>query len=126
MNKDDSYWLKVAYLVFAALVAFTAWKATGTLGVQTGWSDRFDEWYPIASGVSAIVIALGATYALVYKKERQEYFLAAIGELGKVSWPTVLDTRRMTTVVVIVVGIFAVILSIFDFIWGRIFAILLA
>lgn len=125
MNKDDSYWLRVAYLAFALLVAFTTWKAAGTLGVNTGWSDRFEDWYPTASAVASVVIAIGATFYLVSSKDRQEYFLAAIGELRKVQWPTALDTRRMTTVVVIVVGIFAVILAIFDFIWAKIFALLL-
>ena len=126
MNKDDSYWLRVCYVIFAAIVGYTAWKAFGTLGVQTGWSDRFDEWYGTAAGVGAVVLAAAGVWFLVHDKERHEYFLAAIGELRKVSWPSVLDTRRMTTVVVIVVGIFAVILAIFDLIWAKIFGLLLS
>jgi preprotein translocase SecE subunit len=126
MNKDDAYWLRVCYVVFGAIVAFTAWKATGTLGVQTGWADRFDEWYPTAAALASVLIAVGATYYLFADKERHEYFLSALGELRKVSWPSILDTRRMTTVVCIVVGIFAVILSIFDLIWAKIFGLLLS
>ncbi|RYZ76406.1 MAG: preprotein translocase subunit SecE [Proteobacteria bacterium] len=126
MNKDDTYWLRVCYVVFAAIVGYTAWKAIGTLGVQTGWVDRFDDWYGTAAGIGAVVLALLGTWLLIRDRERNDYFLQAIGELRKVSWPSMLDTRRMTTVVVIVVGIFAVILAIFDLIWGKIFGLLLS
>ena len=125
MNKDDSYWLRVAYLAFATIVAYTTWKASGTLGVNTGWADRFEDWYPTVAGIGSVLIAAGATYYLAHSRERHDYFLAAISELRKVEWPTALDTRRMSTVVIIVVGIFAVILAVFDFIWAKIFALLI-
>lgn len=126
MNKDDAYWLRVCYVVFAAILGYTAWKAVGTLGVQTGWSDRFDEWYGTAAGLFAVALAASGTWYLARDKDRHDYFQASIGELRKVNWPTAPDTRRMTTVVVIVVGIFAVILAIYDLIWSRIFGYLLS
>lgn len=126
MNKDDSYWLRVCYVIFAAIVGYTAWKAVGTLGVQTGWSDRFDEWYGTAAGVAAVLIAAAGTWFLAHKKERHDFFLASVGELRKVTWPSVIDTRHMTTVVCIVVGIFAVILAAYDLIWAKIFGFLLS
>ncbi|MES2746201.1 MAG: preprotein translocase subunit SecE [Bdellovibrionota bacterium] len=126
MNKDDAYWLRVAYVIFAAILGYTAWKAIGTLGVQTGWTDRFDEWYGTAAGLGAVVIAAAGTWYLMHDKERHDYFQHAIGELRKVTWPSIPDTRRMTTVVCIVVGIFAVILAIFDLIWSKVFGFLLS
>ncbi len=125
MNKDDSYWLKLAYVAFAALTALTAYKAFGTLGVQTGWADRFDEWYQPASTGGSIVVGLLSAFLLMSNKGRHEYFLAAIGELRKVAWPSMPDTRRMTMIVCLVVGVFAVILAIFDFVWAKIFGLLL-
>ena len=125
MNKDDSYWLKVAYVLFAAIAGYTMYKATGTIGVQTGWSDRYDEWYQPAATALSVVFALVAVWFLVQNKERHAYFLAAIGELRKVSWPSLLDTRRMTLIVCVVVGIFAAILAVFDLIWAKVFALLL-
>jgi len=125
MNKDDSYWLKLAYVAFAALTAFTLFKAFGTLGVQTGWADRFDEWYQPVATTASILLGIGAALYLRSKKERDEYFLAAIGELRKVTWPSMPDTRRMTLIVCIVVGVFAIILAVFDFIWARIFGLLI-
>ncbi|MBC7660321.1 MAG: preprotein translocase subunit SecE [Chitinophagaceae bacterium] len=126
MNKDDAYWLRVCYVVFFAVVAYTAWKAAGTIGVQTSWADRFDEWYGTASYVVAALVGAAATFYLFSNKERHEYFLSAIGELRKVTWPSVQETRSMTTVVAIVVGIFAVILAVFDLAWAKIFGLLLS
>ncbi|MCX6129056.1 MAG: preprotein translocase subunit SecE [Proteobacteria bacterium] len=126
MNKDDSYWLKLAYAAFAVLVAFTMYKAFGTLGVQTGWSDRYDEWYQPASTFGSFVVAGLVTWYLAADKARHEYFLAVLGELRKVNWPSMLDTRKMTLIVCVVVGVFAVILAIFDFIWAKIFGLLIA
>lgn len=125
MNKDDSYWLKVAYVIFAAIAGYTMYKATGTLGIQMGWSDRYDAWYQTAGTAFSVVFALLATWYLAHDKERGAYFLAAIGELRKVTWPSMPDTRRMTLIVCVVVGIFAAILAVFDLIWAKLFAMLL-
>ncbi|WP_141736299.1 preprotein translocase subunit SecE [Oligoflexus tunisiensis] len=125
MNKDDSYWLKLAYVAFAALVALAFYKAFGTLGVQLGWSDRFD-WYQPATTAASLALGVAGAYMLGSKKERHEYFLASIGELRKVTWPSMPDTRRMTMIVCVVVGIFAIILAIFDFIWSKFLGLLIA
>jgi preprotein translocase subunit SecE len=125
MNKDDSYWLKLAYVAFAALVALAFYKAFGTLGVQAGWLDRFD-WYQPVTTAASLALGVAAAFYLGSNKERHEYFLAAIGELRKVTWPSMPDTRRMTVIVCVVVGIFAVILAIFDFIWAKMLGLLIA
>ena len=125
MNKDDSYWLKVSYVLFWAITGYTFWKALGTLGIQTGWSDRYD-WYSIAATAGAVGLGLGATYLIGKSKERHDYFLAAIQELRKVTWPSMPDTRRMTLIVCVVVGIFAVILAVFDLVWAKILGLLIA
>lgn len=125
MSKDDSYWLKVAYVIFAALVGVVVWKASGTVGVQTGWIDRYDTVYQTASTVLSVVVALLAVWLLARDRERHDYFLAAIGELRKVTWPSLPDTRRMTIIVCVVVGIFAVILAVFDLIWAKMLGLLL-
>lgn len=125
MNKDDSYWLRLAYVVFAALAALVFYKAFGTLGVETGWFDRFEWYQPVATGVS-LALGVAAVFYLGMSKERHEYFLASIAELRKVTWPTMPDTRRMTVIVCVVVGIFAIILAIFDFIWSKFLGLLIA
>ncbi len=125
MGKDDAFWLRTSYILFAAIVAFTAWKATETIGVQTGWGERYDEWFPHVGLLVSIGIGVLSTFFLASKKDRHEYFLSSITEMRKVKWPTVPDTRRMTLVVCVVVGVFAAILAVFDLIWAKVLGLLL-
>jgi preprotein translocase subunit SecE len=125
MSKDDAAWVNVAYVVFFLLSSFVFFKALETVGVQTGWSERF-EWYGPAQVGLGLLLG-GAVTALLRKDhEKYEYFLASIGELRKVTWPSWPDTKRMTIVVCVVVGIFAVIVSIFDLFWAKALKLLLA
>ena len=126
MQKDDSYWLKVVYVAFTALVFYVSTKAINTIGIQTGWVDRYDDIFKVATPLGSVLIALGAIFFLAKDKKRSEYFLASIGELRKVSWPTVADTRRMTVIVCVVVGIFAAILAVFDIIWAKALSLLIS
>ncbi len=116
MQKDDATWLNAAYIVFGVCVAFVIWKALQTTAIQMGWYERIDTWFPFAStGVSAIV-GIGATWYLRSVAERHDYFLASIGELRKVTWPSADDTKRMTLIVVVVVALFSAFLTAFDWI----------
>ena len=126
MQKDDAFWLRAAYIVFGSIMAYTAWKAVTMLGIQTGWLERYDEWFPVAGSIASVGIGALIVWAFARKKDRHEYFKASIGELRKVSWPSFIDTRRMTIVVCVVVGIFACILAVFDFAWSKILRMLLA
>ena len=119
MPKDDSTWLNVCYVAFGVLLYYVATLAFGTVGVQTGWQERY-EWFPIATTAGSLVLAVGSTWALRGNKERHEYLLASIAEMRKVIWPSVEDTRKMTTVVVMVVAVFCVILTAFDMVWAKI------
>ena len=117
MTKDDATWLSVAYVAFAVLSGFFLFQAFDTLGVQTGWLERYDWWTPVATLLAVVIGVAGAGLLRAYK-QRNEYFLSCIAELRKVSWPTWTDTKRMTLIVVVVVGIFAVIVGLFDLVWA--------
>lgn len=125
MKKDDAFYLRLSYVIFAGVVAFTSYKAAQTLGVETGLSERFDEVFQPLSLVLSLAVGGLSAFLLSSNKERHEYFLASIAELRKVTWPGVMDTRRMTIVVCVVVGIFAVILAAFDLIWAEVLGIIL-
>lgn len=125
MTKDDATWLNICYVIFAAIIAYVGFKALATLGLQFGWSERYDEWFPIASQVGSVVLGAAAAFWLWSDKERREYHLSAIAEVRKVSWPTMPDTKRMTIVVVVVVAIFAAILAVFDIAWSKVLQIIL-
>jgi len=75
----------------------------------------------IAAGLfSGLIVWMIASNA-----ERHEYLLASIAELRKVHWPTWENTKKLTGVVVVVVAIFAVILTVFDLAWAKILKLLL-
>lgn len=126
MNKDDATWLRIAYIVFAGISAFTFWKASETLGIQTGWVDRYSEIFPIAASLGSLGLGLLLTLWVSRDRERHDYFLASITELRKVTWPSMPDTRRMTIVVCVVVGFFAVVLALFDLLWTKVLGMILA
>jgi preprotein translocase subunit SecE len=117
MTKDDLFWVNVGYVVFAMIVGYVGFRAFDTLGVQFGWSERFD-WYPLFSNVGAIAIGCGGAYWMRSDAGRLEYHIATINETRKVSWPSGPDTKRMTIIVVIVVAVFSFILAIFDTVWA--------
>lgn|GEM_PF-727040 len=124
IEKSDSTWLNVGSAIFGALVALVTAKSFEMFGVQFGWAERYDQWYPIAQNISTVVMGILGVVWLRINKERNEYLLASVNELRKVSWPSMVDTRRMTTVVFVVVGIFAIILGIFDVVWASVLRML--
>lgn len=125
MQKDDAFYLRLAYVIMAGIVAFTSYKALLAIGLQTGLSERYDDLFQPVSLVVALVIGALSTFILAKNKERHEYYLASIAELRKVTWPSFPDTRRLTIVVCVVVGIFAAILAAFDLIWAEVLGTIL-
>ncbi|MBP6217696.1 MAG: preprotein translocase subunit SecE [Oligoflexales bacterium] len=119
MSKDDSTWLNIAYVAFALVVAYIGFRLITAFGVNFGWSERYDEWFPTFTNLGAILIGALAAFALRSDPLRREYHLASIAEIKKVSWPTLENTKKMTLIVAVVVCIFAVILSIFDVLWSK-------
>ena len=118
MEKDDATWLRVSYILFAVIVAYTFSKFFGTLGAQTGWGDRYSGWYEQVSILTSIGLGVGLGFWLRRDEERHGYFLASIGEVRKVVWPNAIDTRRMTIIVCVFVAIFGLIISFIDYICG--------
>ena len=124
MSKDDATWLNVAYVAFLVLIGFCAYKAVETVGIQTGWMERF-EWFNYLSTFVAAAVGIGATWYLRADKQRHEYLLASITELRKVQWPDWPETKRMTVIVCVVVGIFAAVVGVFDLAWAKVLKLLI-
>ena len=119
MGKDDKTWLNITYLAFGLLVYYVSMLAVETMGLYYGWVEKYDTWYPVASKLLAVAVGAGSALYIYSVEEYKEYHLSTIAELRKVKWPTGEDTKKMTIIVVVVVAIFAVILSVFDFIWSK-------
>lgn len=125
MGKDDATWLNICYVLFALIVAFVAFKAIASVGVQFGWTERYDTWYPLFNNIAAICLGGAAALGLRSSVSRREYHLSAIGEVRRVTWPSIEDTKKMTLIVAVVVAIFSVILSIFDIVWAKVLQLVL-
>lgn len=54
------------------------------------------------------------------------FYRETIGELRKVSWPTMEDTRRLTKIVLIVMFLMSAVLGFLDFLFSRAIALLLS
>jgi preprotein translocase subunit SecE len=119
MSKDDATWLNICYIAFGGVVAYVCFKAILTLGLQTGWSERYDEWYPMLNNMMGLILGAGGAWWMQSSVDRREYHLATLGELRKVIWPGPEDIKKMTWIVAIVVAIFAVILAVFDILCSK-------
>ena len=118
MSKDDGTWLDFCYIVFGLLVAYIGYKAIYTVGIQTGWVERFD-WFPTLNNVFGVAVGASVAIWIRMSVEKRTFHLAAVNELRKVKWPTLEDTKKMTMIVAVVVAILSVILSVFDIIWSK-------
>ncbi|MEJ5315074.1 MULTISPECIES: preprotein translocase subunit SecE [Anaerolinea] len=49
-----------------------------------------------------------------------------IGELRKVTWPTLPEARRLTVIVLVVVGITSLVLGLLDWVFSRLIALLIS
>lgn len=126
MPKDDQTWLNIAYIVFGILAGFVFWKAFNTIGLHYGWVEKYDQWFPMANLGVAVVCGGVGSFWIRQDAERHQYFLSAVGELRKVTWPSADDTRRMTIIVAVVVAIFSAILGVFDMAWAQVLKWILA
>lgn len=126
MQKDDSTWLNMALTAFGLCVALVVWKGLTVVSLTYGWTEKFEVWLPAALVVGSMVAGSAAAWWLGSDPERHEYFLSCIGELRKVSWPSMDDTRKMTLIVCVVVAIFSAILTVFDVVWARLLKLLIA
>jgi preprotein translocase SecE subunit len=120
MTKDDSFWVNTAYITMAIICAYIGYKAIYTAGIQMGWTERYDSWFPLVSNFGSMLFGLGVTMWFRSSSDRREYHLAAVAESRKVAWPNMADTKRMTLVVVVVVAVFSVILGVFDLLWSAV------
>lgn len=125
MPKDDKTWLNIFYVVFTFVCIYLSWKLFDMIGIETNWQERYDQWFVPVKNLSSIIVGIISVWILRRDKLRHEFFLESIAELRKVKWPSFDDTKKMTIVVCIVVGIFAVILAVFDLLWTWILSLII-
>ncbi len=120
MQKDDRTWLNICLVCLVLIVSLLFWKAISFATFKLLPAYTTELWFSPLVILASVGLGLAATYALYHDSNREEFLLGSVSEVRKVSWPTWEVTRKLTMIVCIVVAFFAVVLFIFDGIWGRI------
>jgi preprotein translocase subunit SecE len=74
--------------------------------------------------VIGYAIAAGTAIAFWRNARAHRISLEVAGELKKVTWPSLRETRAATVAVVVATFIAAIILGLFDFVWARLSALI--
>jgi preprotein translocase subunit SecE len=96
-------------------------KILGLVFSYARWTDVavFGEDWTLTTVIGFAVAAVAAVVAWRTPKV-QTVSLEIAGELKKVTWPTLRETRAATVAVVVATFIAAVILGVFDYVWAKV------
>ena len=117
-------YVAIFYVLAAIALGMTLEKIFQGLFSYARWNDAtvLVEGWTVASALGFLVAAVVA--ALVWRLPRtQTLSLEVALELKRVTWPSLRETRAATIAVVVASFIASIILGIFDFIWGRLSAL---
>jgi len=113
MESQLQRWVNLAYLAFAALVAYLLLSGTSWMLAFYNLETRNTQLW---LRVGAVVVA-AAVFAGLYFHERTNQFMNEVMvELSRVTWPTARDTSSATFVVIVMVLISGFVLGVFDWI----------
>jgi preprotein translocase subunit SecE len=121
---DPKRIVAIFYFFAAIFLGVFLEKALGIAFSYTRWNDApvFGEDFTLTT---VIGYALAATAAVAaWKNQRlQGVSLEVAQELQKVTWPTLRETRAATVAVVIFTFVAALLLGVFDWVWGGLSAL---
>jgi len=118
---DPKRLVAVFYGFAAIVVGVFLEKVLGIALSYARFNDRqvlFDMTVSDLAGYACYLVAAAAAFVLWRRPRVQEVSLEVAGELKKVTWPGLRETRAATAAVVLATFVAAVVLGIFDFVWG--------
>ncbi len=118
---DPKRMVGVFFVLAALAVGVFLEKILGLVFTYARWNDPavFGEDWTLTTVLGFAIAAVAAVVA--WRTPRtQTVSLEIAGELKKVTWPTLRETRAATVAVVVATFVAAVILGVFDFVWARI------
>ncbi|MBI2338823.1 MAG: preprotein translocase subunit SecE [Deltaproteobacteria bacterium] len=110
-------WTFLSYGVASVLSFFVFRQILGTVWDYFRWP-LFEEWVVQFPDLASLGLAGAAFVILKRNRQAGDFMGEVVAELGKVTWPLKKETLVSAVIVVVMVGIAAVILSIFDTVWG--------
>ncbi len=118
---DPKRMVVIFYVLAALTLGVFAEKILGLVFSYARWNDPavFGEDWTLTTVLGFVLAAVAAVVAWRMPKT-QTVSLEIAGELKKVTWPTLRETRAATVAVVIATFVAAVILGFFDYVWAAI------
>ncbi|MBC7465679.1 MAG: preprotein translocase subunit SecE [Bdellovibrio sp.] len=117
MDKTNSKIITISFVSFAALIGFTVSTLLKVFSGAFGVIAKAMNFDLFRHGVP-VVVALGLFIYLQFNGKVLTWADEVIGEVKKIVWPPLKDTKGMTIIVVVMVLISSVIVSVFDMFSG--------
>jgi preprotein translocase SecE subunit len=116
MESQYQKWVNLSYLACAALVAYVLFELSSRISGAYDIEAKVRNLDLILRGAS---IALGAlTFWLLYRHDEWNQFMNEVMvELARVTWPTPVETKNATFIVIIMVVITGLVLGFLDYFW---------
>jgi preprotein translocase subunit SecE len=116
---DPKRMVLIFYVLAALAVGVFLEKIFGLVFAYARWSDPaiFGEDWTLST-VLGFALAAGTALVVWRMPRTQTVSLEIAGELNKVTWPSLRETRAATVAVVIATAISAIILGAFDSLWS--------
>ncbi len=115
--------LVAIFYVFAAIVLGVFLERLAEIGLSFArFNDQqvlFDLTWSDLVKYASYLVALVAAVVTWRNPRAQTVSLEVAGELKKVTWPSLRETRAATVAVVVATFVAAIILGLFDFVWAR-------
>jgi preprotein translocase subunit SecE len=110
----------IFYVLAALALGVFAQKILGLVFSYARWNDPavFGEDWTLTSILGFAIAAIAAIVTWRAPRANAVSFEVA-GELKKVTWPTLRETRAATVAVVIATFAAAVVLGVFDYVWAK-------
>ena len=119
--------LVAVFYVFAAIVlGVFLEKLLGIAFSYARWNDRQvvgELTVSDVAGYACYLVAAAVAVATWRHQRAQAVSLEVAGELKKVTWPSLRETRAATVAVVLATFVAAMVLGLFDFVWARLSAL---
>ena len=117
---DPKRMVGVFYVLAAVALGVFLEKVLGLVFSYARWNDPavFGEDWTLTTVLGFAIAAVAAVVTWRTPKTQTTSFEIA-GELKKVTWPTLRETRAATVAVVIATFAAAVILGVFDYVWAK-------
>jgi len=120
---DPKRLVAVFYVLAAIVLGVFLEKILGIVSSYVRWNDRAlvgDLTVNDLGGYACYLAAAGVALFVWRNPRSQAVSLEVAGELKKVTWPSLRETRAATVAVVVATFVAALILGLFDLVWARI------